>query len=163
MSNLKVFRGGREWKFKSFLFPSGEVGVKLESPFNQYPTKSLILARLNTSTDIIELIMLVDAIRRIDKSPIDLFLPKIPYAQQDRVCDYGESLSVAVFANIINSLNFAKVTVIDPHSNVSEALINNIEVITQLSIIKNFNQLWDVFKNSVLVAPVNSACKPYLI
>lgn len=67
---------------------------------------------------------------------IELFIPYIPYSRQDRICDNGEAFSLKVFANLINSCNFKKVYVVDPHSDVSLALINNIKVIDTLNFLK---------------------------
>jgi ribose-phosphate pyrophosphokinase len=59
-----------------------------------------------------------------------LYIPYIPNARQDRVKTNEDIFTLKYFAEIINSLNFKKVYVIDPHSSVSEALINNIEVVS---------------------------------
>ena len=70
----------------------------------------------------------VDYVRRnFENNPlIDLYLPYVPNARMDRIKSYEENFSLKVFANFINSFNFAKVYVNNVHSNVSEALINNI-------------------------------------
>ena len=59
-----------------------------------------------------------------------LYLPYIPNARQDRVKSNEDIFTLKYFAEIINSLKFKKVYAIDPHSSVSEALINNIEVVS---------------------------------
>jgi len=59
-----------------------------------------------------------------------LYMPYIPNARQDRVKTNEDIFTLKYFAEIINSLNFQKIYVIDPHSSVSEALINNIEVVS---------------------------------
>ena len=59
-----------------------------------------------------------------------LYLPYIPHARQDRVKSKEDIFTLKYFAEIINSLKFKQVTVLDPHSSVSEALINNIEVLS---------------------------------
>lgn len=59
-----------------------------------------------------------------------LYIPYVPNARQDRVKTNEDIFTLKYFAEIINSLNFKKVYVLDPHSSVSEALINNIEVVT---------------------------------
>ena len=58
-----------------------------------------------------------------------LYIPYIPNARQDRVKSNEDIFTLKYFAEIINSLKFKKVYAIDPHSSVSEALINNIEVV----------------------------------
>lgn len=59
-----------------------------------------------------------------------LYLPYIPHARQDRVKSNEDIFTLKYFAEIINSLKFKKVYAIDPHSSVSEALIDNIEVVS---------------------------------
>jgi len=142
-------------KCKTFLFPGGEVGVKLESEngsdnllgyLHEFVPYQVVVARLTSSNDIMELVMAVDALRRLDDTPVVLFMPYVPYARQDRVCVPGESFSLKAFANIINGLNFHRVFVVDPHSDVVGAVFNNIHIITQKQIIHNF----DSFVNTVI-------------
>ena len=55
----------------------------------------------------------------------DLIIPYVPYARQDRTEIDGESFTLKVFADLINSAKFDKVIVFDSHSDVAPALINN--------------------------------------
>lgn len=61
---------------------------------------------------------------------ISLVMPYIPNARQDRVKSINDVFTLKYFAEFINSLGFTKVTVLDPHSYVSEALINNLVVLS---------------------------------
>lgn len=61
-------------------------------------------------------------------SSITFILPYIPNARQDRVQEQTEVFTLKYFCEIINSLHFDKVLVFDPHSYVSQALINNIQI-----------------------------------
>lgn len=85
-----------------------------------------------------ELVMATDALSRLDDTPIRLFMPYVPYGRQDRVCVPGESFSLKAFANLINTLPFARVTVVDPHSSVTEAVFDHLHVITQADVIHRF-------------------------
>lgn len=70
----------------------------------------------------------VDTLR--DKEPlvqITLKMPYIPNARQDRYVS-GRIFTLKTFAKIINSMSFYKVKVFDPHSDVSTALIDRVEV-----------------------------------
>ena len=61
---------------------------------------------------------------------VNLYMPYIPNARMDRPDKEGKRVfTLKYFAEIINSLNFGKVIVLDPHSTVSTALINNLEVL----------------------------------
>lgn len=54
-----------------------------------------------------------------------LFMPYIPNARMDRVKEEDEVFTLKYFCDFINSLNFDSVYVLDAHSDVSVALLNN--------------------------------------
>ena len=54
-----------------------------------------------------------------------LSLPYIPNARMDRVKNNDEVFTLKYFCDFINSLGFSSVYVLDPHSDVSAALLNN--------------------------------------
>jgi len=119
-------------------FPCGEIHVKIADHIHTLVDINGILwieKRIRSSDDIMEICMLVDAIRRYygyTPAPnIGLRIPYVPYSRQDRVMVPGESLSIKVFADLINSLKFDEVVIWDPHSDVTPALINNCKVIPQ--------------------------------
>lgn len=125
-----------EREIKSFNFNGGECHIRLPIDLNK--ERARISANLFNSDDIMKLLLCVDALRRINPA-IDthLTIPYFPYARQDRVCHPGEALSIKVMANLINQLNCNTVTIIDPHSDVTTALINNCIVIKSAGIITN--------------------------
>lgn len=59
-----------------------------------------------------------------------LIMPYIPHARMDRCKSDEDTFTLKYFAEVINSLGFDRVTVLDPHSNVSVALIDKVEVLT---------------------------------
>ncbi len=146
---------------KVFTFPAGELGVKLDSTNLLYPNYSYnlpyqtITARLQNSNDIMELLLVTDALRRLDPRPISLVLPWLPYARQDRVCSPGESHSIKVFAQLINNQGYESVTVFDPHSEVVGAVIDRVTIISQLDIIGKFDNLnkYIINNSPIFVSP----------
>ncbi len=112
-------------------FLSGEVHVKIR---NQIPsnksTHATIFARANNSNHIMCILLTNDALKRMGYEKIDLFLPYIPFSRQDAVMVEGEPFSIKVFADIINLCNFNSVTVFDPHSGVSPAVIDRCKIIS---------------------------------
>ena len=60
--------------------------------------------------------------------PISLFLPYIPNARMDRVKEKQDVFTLKTFCNAINSMKFNEVLVVDPHSNVSVALLDKIKI-----------------------------------
>ena len=59
-----------------------------------------------------------------------LYMPYIPNARMDRVKNVDDVFTLKYFAEILNSLEFDEVVVLDPHSSVSEALINNLRTLS---------------------------------
>lgn len=128
-----IYRRGaersRELKPECFVFPGGEVQVAIELSADDL-LRVVIDADLRSSDDVMSLLMLTDAIRRqVPATPIDLKLPYVPYARQDRVCNPGEALAAKVFCNLINAQSYASVTILDPHSDVVPALLERVRVI----------------------------------
>lgn len=89
-----------------------------------------IVWRFENNEELVALVYLVNHIRDKTSSSkrINLYLRYIPNARQDRVKNPEDVFTFKYFASIINSLKFERVYVTDPHSAVSEALINNVEI-----------------------------------
>jgi len=114
-------------KVNSFNFPSGcEPHVKIG--LIQPDGDTLITTRIKTTDDLMRLFLATDAVRRMGCEKIHVYIPYLPFARQDRVMTKGEPFSLKVLANLINSQKYAGVTVFDPHSGISEAVIDNMKV-----------------------------------
>lgn len=149
--------------YKNWKFPAGEVGVRVLNHGSVSSVKHIrINASITSSDEVMELFMLTDALRRkFYNAEISLALGYVPYGRQDRVCEEGDSLSIAVFANLINSQNYAHVYICDPHSDVTPALFKNVVVDSQADIFEDkFDYIFDWENdNRVLVAPDAGAAK----
>ena len=90
-----------------------------------------ILWLYENDEEIVRLMYLVNHIRTNlgSDTEINLVMPFLPNARQDRVKDHTDVFTLKYFANFINSLNFNTVTIYDPHSAVSEVLFNNLKVL----------------------------------
>lgn len=71
-----------------------------------------------------------DAMEERHNTDVDLVLPFVPGARQDRLNQTGDVLFTAKsVANMINARRFRSVTVLDPHSEVTPALIDRCRVV----------------------------------
>lgn len=123
--------------FDKFKFSGGECHLKLHTPtIVQNENYVIVTHRVNSMDNVMEVLMAKDALKRHGVNNIDLVMPYIPYARQDRTMDSGESFSLKVFATILNTANFNKVTCIDSHSDVAPALINNYNEISRIPYVK---------------------------
>ncbi len=88
--------------------------------------------RYDNDAECILLWYLVNHIRSIAghyDATIYLYMPYIPNARMDRVKNEDEVFTLKWFAKFINELRFEQVVVLDPHSNVAVALIDNVFVV----------------------------------
>ena len=88
----------------------------------------VITWKFESNEEMIALMFLVNHIKAHGYKDIDLYMPYIPNARMDRTKSEKDVFTLKYFCEFINSLGFRMVSVLDPHSYVSEALINNIRV-----------------------------------
>lgn len=145
--NLKIFQNGEELELRLFGFSGGERHIKITnlsaSERPGYSTFNFVV-KAKSANDLFDLALAVNAVRGFSMTnagdkPGKMYLNigYFPYARQDRACVPGEACSVKVMADFINVMNFDRVTVLDPHSDVTPALINNVYPIKQARIVKS--------------------------
>lgn len=140
-------------------FPGGESHIKLNMEYDFSRIDKVVISnRFLDGNDLMEVLLAKDALQRRGIKNFELIMPYIPYARQDRECAEGESFSLKVFSNIINSANFDKVIVLDAHSDVAPALINNCQNLPNTPYVKEA-----VFriaeKEIILISPDSGANK----
>lgn len=152
---LKAYTRYREFlNIERISFPAGETKIQIKQIV---PPSVMIELKYQGDQDLWDLGLLVDALRRANPDVvISLDMPYIPYARQDRVCNAGESLSIKVVCDFINNLRLNSVFVLDPHSDVAPALLNNCKIETVDDIIAGI-----IYKYGVctLVSPDQGATK----
>lgn len=154
----KTFKpfSGTELPFESFIFSGGEPHIKIRPDVdtNQPIT---VTHRLNSFNDVGLLLVAVDALRRMHVDKINLFIPYFPAARQDRVMVKGEPLTAKVYAELINALQLSKVTVFDAHSEVTPALLNNCEAVSNHRFIQQVLKITG--NDCLLISPDGGALK----
>lgn len=154
--NFKPFSDKKEIEFQGFVFSGGEPHIKIKPDFDASETVT-ITHRINSFNDFGLLLLAIDALKRMEVKLINVFIPYFPAARQDRVMIAGEPLSVKVYADILNSLKLNKITVFDAHSEVTSALLDNCEVISNHDFIA---QVLKKIGNDVkLISPDGGALK----
>lgn len=128
-------------------FPDGTLLLKEDIVLNYSGLDEITLTWLyDDNEELVSLIFLVKHIRDSGIKDINLKLPYIPNARQDRVKTDEDVFTLKYFADVINWLEFKSVEVLDPHSSVSEALINNIKVLSpEKYILKAINSIEEEF------------------
>lgn len=112
--------------FADETFANGEVIYK---EVTLSPRVNRLSFYFETNKDLADMIMAVAYIKSFYSSArLELFMPYIPYSRMDRKIN-EQLFSLGMFTDIINSLGFDRVIVLDPHSSTSESRIKNIEIV----------------------------------
>lgn len=101
---------------------------------------------------------LVDVVKRNSRGRIYLRMPYLPNARMDRIKTNTENFALKVFTNWLNTIGFDMVVVDNVHSNVSNALVNNIADVLPDDDIKFVAKEYDF---DVVFFPDEGACKRY--
>ncbi len=155
-TNFNPFPKKKEITFESFTFSGGEPHIKIKDDLLN-EKEVMITHRINSFNDFGLLLIAIDALKRMSIEKINVFIPYFPAARQDRLMIKGESLTVKVYADIINKLQLQKVTIYDPHSEVTDAVVNKSEIINNHTFIKKITQ--QLKTNLLLVSPDGGALK----
>jgi ribose-phosphate pyrophosphokinase len=144
----------QEAAYHKFKFPAGELQVTVR-------IKPGDLANIDfeyeNNEEILELLLIADAIKRSGGTIRKITIPYIPFGRQDRIMNNGEAFSLKVFADLLNSIGAEIVETVDPHSDVTRALINNITVIEQSEIFAH--RIKNLCREFHLVYPDSGASK----
>lgn len=112
-------------------FPDGTLLLNEDTPLNFTDYREATIEWLfENNEELITLIYLSGHLKSHGITSLYLKMPYIPNARQDRVKSTEDVFTLKYFANVINYLDFDSVTVLDPHSSVSEALINKINIVS---------------------------------
>ena len=114
-------------------FPDGTLLLKKDLGSRQ---KARINWQFESNEEMVAVIFLTKHLQTHGVKEIYLDMAYIPNARQDRVKGPEDVFTLKYFAEVINSLQFTAVTVLDPHSAVSEALIDRIEILSPKPIIQ---------------------------
>ena len=110
---------GNKYEVKQDHFPDNTLHVT-------FPDDEIYAIEWKYESDA-ELFTLICIAKHYNNPTMVLYLPYIPHARMDRVKSNEDVFTLKYFCEIINSLNFKQVWVMDAHSNVSLALLNNVK------------------------------------
>jgi ribose-phosphate pyrophosphokinase len=150
-------------KFTISKFPDGQQSLEITDTFGKHRDVK-ISSRLNSFSDLELILCATSALKNIEVENIHLYVPYFLGARSDRkFSDGGVNYLKDVICPIINSQNYKSVTVMDPHSDVLEACLNNYKKIDNLSLVKqaltNIDNTNEAREKVRLVSPDAGALK----
>lgn len=142
-------------------FPDGTLLLKesVESGEKQH----VITWNYENNEELLAVYFLAKHVRASGAEQLVLNMPYIPNARQDRVKGKEDVFTLKYFADMINSLHFEKVQVLDAHSYVSLALLDRVEQRSPKPFIEEaVRRVEDAEgREPVLFYPDEGACKRY--
>ena len=150
--------------YKTLVFPDGTQKIDFEGlgrptfeGIDEFGAK-ITWTGYQGDEELVRLAFITRHLQDVFNTDVELFMPYIPNARLDRVKSQSEVFTLKYFAEFINSLNFSRVTVFDPHSDVSAALFNHVKVWTPESAIE---KVIDDLKINYIYFPDEGAYKRY--
>lgn len=121
-------------------FPDGSLCLLDLDNSLLYPNRNYEIVWLYEGDD--EIFMLICIVKHLrskmyNNVDFNLTMPYVVNGRLDRTHSDNEVFTLKYFCELINNLNFNKVVIVDPHSIVSEALIDNVCVLRPSNIISN--------------------------
>lgn len=123
MIRMKSILGTDYIDIKQNHFPDGSLCVKVDKNYFGGSKRQIVYEwRYESDAELFTLICLR---RHFNASRHILYMPYCPHARMDRVKNDSDVFTLKYFCEIINSMNFDEVQVMDVHSNVSSALLHH--------------------------------------
>jgi ribose-phosphate pyrophosphokinase len=147
-------------KYTISKFPDGQQSITLDKPaITQRLSMVLIKSRLNSFRDLELIITANQCLREFGIEDINLYTPYFLGGRSDRKFGEGQTNYLKnVICPIINSQKFNKVVVMDPHSDVLEACLDNFVKIGNIDLVEfALDTIND--RNVTLVSPDAGAFK----
>jgi ribose-phosphate pyrophosphokinase len=116
-----ILINGREFEFGNF--PNGETLMNHKQVEEGWKIQRVSF-KYESDSDLIKLKFLKDYLDSVGREVEQLLIYYMPYSRMDR-SENGSPFTLKYVANFINSLNFKSVPIIEPHSDVTCALVNN--------------------------------------
>lgn len=122
-----VYKEASEIPYEIYRFPDGQQSIRIDKPFfAPNEIEVMMIARLNTFKDLEVIIAANQALKGMGVKEVNLKVPYFLGSRSDRKFEDGSVNYIKhVISPIINMQGFKSVIVIDPHSDVLEACLEN--------------------------------------
>jgi len=105
-------------------FSDGEIYIKLDEDVTNKSVYVMQSICSPAGEHMLELLIMIDALKRSVCSEIFLIIPYLGYSRQDRMVCYGEPITAKLIADLISNSGVKKVITIDLHSTQIQGFFN---------------------------------------
>lgn len=106
------------------LFPDGEISLAILEPVQGTPVYVLQSLGIDPNFHLMELFILIDALKRSSAEKVTVILPYYAYARQDRQDRPGAPITAKLLANLLTLAGADRLIVLDLHSEQIEGFFD---------------------------------------
>ena len=121
---MRIYTKSGDLAFKLSTFPDGQPHFKLETYERDFHAATIEMG-IKSPSDLFQISLVVDVLKQHGYGEVNLDIRYLMGARMDRAIDAFQPHTLQVVARQINSLGFAKVRILDVHSEVATRLIRN--------------------------------------
>lgn len=102
--------------YVSKIFPDGELFIQIKSCVKNKSVTIVHSTCTPVNDHVMELLILIDALKRCSASPIHVVMPYFGYGRQDRLIDEGASFCAKLVGNLIGNSGIDSLCILDLHA-----------------------------------------------
>lgn len=146
-------------KIKISRFAGGEIYARLLDNVRGHSCVIIQTCTEKVNEDLMELFIIIDAMKRASARSITAVIPHFGYARQDRKAASREPISARLVANLIESAGADRVIAMDLHSDQIQGFFNiPVDTLTALPLFTTYLKRKNL-KDAVVVAPDTGRAK----
>lgn len=146
-------------KIKLSRFSGGEIYARLLDNVRGHAAVIIQSCTKNVNEDLMELFIVIDAMKRASASSITAVLPLFGYSRQDRKAASREPISGRLMANLLETAGADRIITMDLHSDQIQGFFNiPVDTLTALPLFANYLKEKNL-KDMVVVAPDTGRAK----
>lgn len=113
-----------EGNFEQQTFPDAEIYVRATTTVDQREVIIVQSLVFDPNRYLVEMLLMIDALKRASASRVTLIIPYFGYARQDRVDQPGAPISAKLLANVIERAGADRIITMDLHSEQVEGFFD---------------------------------------
>lgn len=136
-------------------FPDTEVHVQINEVVRGDDVFIIQPCSAPVNDHLVELLLMVDAMRRASAHSITVVMPYFPYARQERMAHGREAISTRVVATMLETMGVARVVYVDVHADAIQGFFHiPVDPLTAMpALAKRLHQEGLVSQQAVIVSP----------
>jgi ribose-phosphate pyrophosphokinase len=151
--------GLKSGEIKLSRFSGGEIYARVAENIRGQSVVIIQTCTEHVNDDLIELFIIIDAMKRASAKSIAVVIPHFGYARQDRKAASREPISARLIANLLETAGANRVVAMDLHSDQIQGFFNiPVDTLTSLPLLTSYIKEKNL-KDMVVVAPDTGRAK----